>query len=345
MIGGIKMETNDSCFDRPPLPFMQASFDYMNSQAYIDCIDEEEMQAVACCERHYYRAEGEKCVALAKTLLASKSYSIRTSASLMFIFGSLGAGDPKSAMQLMMKIRQEYEMKIMQGIPRSDQEKLYAAFVSNLTSVLLHLTDMPFIDMDVKKLPGGIRLIALYVIAHHHYLKKEYGRVVGIVETSLSLSTTRYPIGEIYLHLIASVAYMNMEDDKHAQEHFFAAWQIAKPEGYIEPFAEHHGLLHGMVEVHLRKTEPEAYEKIIRQVYIFADAWRQVHNPETGNSIADNLTTLEFTIAMLASRGWSNKKIAAHVGVALSTVKTHMYTVYQKLGIKSRKELEQYMLK
>ena len=332
-------------FDKQLLPFMAASFIPGDSGTYIDALPDEELRTLAHLERHYYRGEGERCVALAKPLLGSGSYPVRISAALMFTFGSLCAGDPRSAMEQMAALRREYEEKIVKGVPRSETEKVYAAFVNNLATVLLHISGNPFVEMDMKLLPGGIRMIALYVLAHSHYLKGESGQAVGVAETILSIADKSYPVGEVYLRLIASVAYMNLQENAKADAHFLAAWALAKPEGFIEPFAEHHGLLQGLVEIHLRKTEPEAYEKIIRQVYVFAGAWRQVHNPETGHPVADNLTTTEFTVAMLASRGWSNEKIAGHIGIAVSTVKTHIYTIYQKLEIKSRKELHKFMLK
>ena len=331
--------------DRQPLPFMAGSFAPGTSQRFLDALPDEEMRTLAACERHYYRGQGAQCVALAKPLLTSRSYSTRTSAALMLTFGSLCAGDPLSAVEQMTTVRRDYEEKIIKGVPRDREEMVYAAFFSNLATVLLHLEGIPFVEMEVKALPGGIRMIALYVLAHRHYLQREFGQAVGVAETALSLCDQPYPVGEVYLHLIASVAHMNLRSGAKADAHFLAAWEAAKPEGFIEPFAEHHGLLHGLVEVHLRKTEPEAYERIIRQVYVFAGAWRQVHNPATGHPVADNLTTVEFTIAMLASRGWANEKIAGHIGIAVSTVRTHMGCVYQKLGIKSRKALAPFMLK
>lgn len=40
--------------------------------------------------------------------------------------------------------------------------------------------------------------------------------------------------------------------------------------------------------------------------------------------MADNLSTSEFTAAMLAARGWTNQEIANHLGVSLNTVKWYM---------------------
>ena len=61
--------------------------------------------------------------------------------------------------------------------------------------------------------------------------------------------------------------------------------------------------------------------------------------------VADNLTTTEFSIAMLLNRGWTIKEIASFLGVSDNTVKTHTRRVYAKLGIESRRELTRFMLR
>lgn len=48
------------------------------------------------------------------------------------------------------------------------------------------------------------------------------------------------------------------------------------------------------------------------------------HNPHTNEDVADNLTTTEFTIAMLANRGWTNKEIAEYMDITQRTVKQHL---------------------
>ena len=61
--------------------------------------------------------------------------------------------------------------------------------------------------------------------------------------------------------------------------------------------------------------------------------------------IADNLTTPEFTIAMLANRGWTNAEIADYMDMTLRTVKQHLSSIFNKLNIDSRGQLKAYMLK
>jgi DNA-binding NarL/FixJ family response regulator len=48
------------------------------------------------------------------------------------------------------------------------------------------------------------------------------------------------------------------------------------------------------------------------------------------------LSPREHQIALLVSRGLSNKGIARELGLSLGTVKIHVHHIFQKLGEKSR---------
>ena len=89
----------------------------------------------------------------------------------------------------------------------------------------------------------------------------------------------------------------------------------------------------------------EDFKRIIAITYRFSAGWRKVHNPATGHDVADDLTTTEFAVAMLAARGWTNQEIEQHMNISSHTVKWYISTVLQKLGIRQRQELKKYMLK
>lgn len=52
-----------------------------------------------------------------------------------------------------------------------------------------------------------------------------------------------------------------------------------------------------------------------------------------------NLSEREAEIAVLIARGLANKQIAAELGISPATVRTHIYNLYQKVGVRSRVEL------
>jgi DNA-binding NarL/FixJ family response regulator len=65
----------------------------------------------------------------------------------------------------------------------------------------------------------------------------------------------------------------------------------------------------------------------------FADAW-----PAAGGA----LTPRELDVVRLVGKGLGNKEIARSLGVAVTTVRTHLSKVYDKLGPGSRVELALY---
>ena len=181
--------------------------------------------------------------------------------------------------------------------------------------------------------------------AHYLYLQQQYDKSVGIVEATLAMGANRYPISAIYLHLVAVMDYMSMKQREQAQKHLLAAWDMARPDDLIEGFGEHHGLLGGMLEAVIKPGWPEDFKRIIAITYRFSAGWRKVHNPNTGHDVADNLTTTEFAAAMLAARGWTNQEIGQHMNLSAHTVKHYISNVLQKLNIKQRQDLKQYMLR
>ena len=99
-----------------------------------------------------------------------------------------------------------------------------------------------------------------------------------------------------------------------------------------------------MLGAGIKPKWPEDFKRIIGITYRFSSGWRRVHNPLTGHDVADNLTTTEFAMAMLAARGWTNQEIAEHMHVSVNTVKSHISEAIRKLNVENRKELKKHML-
>jgi two-component system, NarL family, nitrate/nitrite response regulator NarL len=55
--------------------------------------------------------------------------------------------------------------------------------------------------------------------------------------------------------------------------------------------------------------------------------------------VVENLSPREGEVALLVARGLSNKAVAHELGISDGTVKTHMHSIFQKLGTKSRYSL------
>ena len=101
----------------------------------------------------------------------------------------------------------------------------------------------------------------------------------------------------------------------------------------------------GQIEACIKPAEPESYRQLSQAVIAFSRGWMAIHNPQLQSSVTDKLTPMEFSIAMLASKGWSNREIAEHMGVSLNTVKHYLTDIFNKLHVKKRDELKDFVLK
>ena len=138
---------------------------------------------------------------------------------------------------------------------------------------------------------------------------------------------------------------IKLKEIEEAREAFMTAWEMAKPDGLLEAFIEHHGLLQGVMEACLKKTEPEAYKSLTKGIINFSRGWMKLHNKESERNITDALTPQEFAIAMLACRDWTNQEIADCLGISVNTVKHIISDILSILHVNSRKELLQFVNK
>ena len=311
----------------------------------IENIEDTDMRNIALAEYYYFSGHSAKASDIVEEYLTHKDLALRLSACWLYAYANLALDRISRARQALNQIRvsvAEVDGK-MPPVYRA-----YANCVSMGASVLLHLPvseDPGTVRKSIALLPPGLKLFSLYMQAHQTYLDGKYGACIGIAETALVLEEKLYPIASVYLHLVCTMGYINLRQSEQAKEHLLEAWKIAQPDDMIEAFGEHHGLLGGMLEAVIRKDYPSDFKRIIDITYSFSAGWRKIHNPDTGHNVADDLTTTEFTIAMLAARGWSNKEISAHLDISVNTVKMHVSSVLQQLGVPQRKDLAQFMLK
>lgn len=327
-----------------PMPLLNGPFLPGHCKEYVESIPDAQLRDIAWAEYYYFSGQPEEAARIAELYLSYEELSLRLSACLIYTYANLSIGQIQRAKHTLAQIQNTLTSQEQ----LSPQLQATAVFAITTASVLLHLplpSGLISLKEHLRLLPPGLRMFALYVQAHQTYLEGEYGKSIGIVETAFAMEGQRYPIPSIYLHLAAVMDYMSLKQPEQAQAHLLAAWKLAQPDDLIEGFGEHHGLLGGMLEAVLKKDWPEDFRRIIAITYRFSAGWRKVHNPETGHPVADNLTTTEFAAAMLAARGWTNQEIASHLGISPNTVKQYISTALQKLNIKQRKDLKQYMLR
>lgn len=310
----------------------------------VAAISDPDLRQIACAELAYFSGRAEDAAAIAAPYLDSDEPALCLSACLIFSYANLTLGQIQRARAALVRVQQSID-----AFDADTPPELRAAglFIVTTASVLLHLplsNEMPDLSAAFKYLPPGLRQFAVYVQAHQKYLAGDYTGSIAVVENALNFERAVYPIPAIYLHLVAVMDAMSLKEPDRAEAHLLAAWELAQPDDLIEAFGEHHGLLGGMLEVVIKPRWPEDFKRIIDITYRFSWGWRRVHNPHTGHDVADNLSTTEFAICMLAARDWNDGEIAEHLNLSVHTVKSHLSNAYSKLGIKGRRALKDHML-
>ena len=330
---------------RVPMLLMSSAFPLGRCIEFIESIDDVPQKEMAYAEYYYFSGRHEKAVEYAEMYLNCEDIMLKLSASLIYTFANLSLDRIHSARFGLERLK-EYLKEAM--LEETDKKtRACCVFVATAAHTLLHIPvgDLPPLAEYLSEFTKGMQLWGAYVLAHKAYLVKDYQRSLGIVQTCLMTCSKVYPIAMIYLNLVVAMDLMNLKETDKAKVYFKKVWEISRPDNLIEGIGEHHGLLQGLIETCMKKDYPEDYARIINITYKFSAGWRRIHNPDTNEDVADNLTTTEFTIAMLANRGWTNKEISEYLEITPRTVKQHLTCVFNKLNIENRKQLKNFMLR
>ena len=329
---------------RAAMPLLNGAYPVGKINEFISNLPDADDRNIALGEYYFFSGRADDAVEVLEPYLDSHDPSLHFSANLICAFANLSRGHIHLARFAMNNLQEQ-----MQAGLRSDAPpELHAIgiFTAHAASVLLHrpIPNIPRLDEYLRYLPGGLKLYACYILAHRAYIEGDYQKSINIADLGLALSPQTYPIATVYVHIVAAMALINQKRVDEAKRHIDCAWKLARPDGIIEPFGEHHGLLQGLIEIYFKEESPDDLERILKITYAFSAGWRKIHNPDTNHEVADNLTTTEFTIAMLYNRGWLKKEIADHMDISYNTVNSHLRAVFNKLGINTKDELGQYML-
>ena len=316
-------------------------FTLIPAETMIGSLSDEEERTVALAAHHYFQAKYESAAVESQRCLDSPCPEIRAAALLLHGMANVGLGSAEL-------VRADFAA-LTQAAQCPEDGKMAAVYdaLRFLLAVFFH-TDgeiEPPREEHTALLPEGTRLYLLYAVAHGLYLQKRYQEALGVAKSALMMAAGRFPSVCVYLNLVGSMVAANLHDAGLAARFFHRAWQLAEPEDYIQPFVEHHGMLQGQIERHIRDAQPGQYHRIAEKVMAFSRGWMQIHNPDSVNKVTDRLSPYEFALAMMAARGKSNQDIADYLHISVNTVKAHLSVIYQKVEVTNRKELERFLNK
>ena len=290
------------------LPLLNSSFEPGRAREVVEGFVDVDLRNIARAELIYFTGQAEECCEITRGYLSSRVIELKLSACILYGYSNLTLGNVAAAKRGMEGIQSCMKLAMKKKVP----EEVYASclLAGYVGAVLLHLpTDgMPAFGEYSRMLPEGLRLFATYVMAHHTYLNGEIWSDYGMGKAALFMADRSYPISMTYIHCMMAVCAINRKHKQEAQEEMLRSWEL---EGVIS----------------------------------FSRGWMALHNPENRRKVTGELSTMEFSIAMLASGGWTNKEIGEHLGISINTVKHYLTDIFCKLNVKKRDELKKFMLK
>jgi len=329
------------------LPLLNSTFTSGNCLKEIDALANTVERDIAYGEYYYFTGQPGNAVKTVEPYLYHPDIGISLSASVIYLLAALSLGEIGQKIHTMEEKMRDVNQRMMamSNTPELGDYAVTAAMFQNAIAVMMHLP-MEIngeLKTQLKYLPEGKKLFGAYILAHHYHLQHDYHRALATAETALLLIPGEYIVAKIYLKLMTATALIELRHVDEAKSAFMDAWQMAKPDGLIEPFADHYPLLHGLTEVCLKQCDPDGFQKVIQATQRYNKGWTVYHEKATQKVISDSLTPIEFTIAMLYHKSWTVKEIAAHLDMSERMVKHHVAMTYEKLGVSSREELKAYM--
>lgn len=192
-------------------------------------------------------------------------------------------------------------------------------------SALLPKT-MPFLFHEQMILPE--LLLAKDTPASRRQAEAELLRLQEIVTT-----THNIPF-QIVVLTLQSLLYQAQNKEQAALEAITQAVRLAQPGGFIRVFVDRGPKMAVLLSHLTLQGSTQAY---IRQILdAFPSTRTAVQTPQ--EALIEPLTDREMEVLALLAQRLSNKEIAKGLVIAPVTVKRHAINIYQKLGVKSRRE-------
>jgi LuxR family maltose regulon positive regulatory protein len=138
--------------------------------------------------------------------------------------------------------------------------------------------------------------------------------------------------------LTAAVAARRTGADAEAARLLEEALAAAEPHDMFRPFLDGGGAVHSGIALLISPSSPAAgFAARVHERFVCQPSSRAAGSPSSGQD-TPALTTSELAVLRLLRSYMSNQEIADTLFLSVNTVKTHLRSVYYKLGVSSRRE-------
>lgn len=299
------------------------------------------LRDMALIEYYYFTGECERAVSKVVKYLHHEELKTRLGAWVIHVFGHMTLGNIEKA---------RYGMEQLQHLVEQYADGSHDPNTQIHFSAVKRMLDLQEGEkrLDLSELVDcgdeSGRLILCFLMEEEAKEAGEYERVIGVTDAIMLLSRKRYPFLFLHLYLIAANACLNLKRVESGEAYFEKAWELIRADGFYGAFSQYCGGHQVFLEKIVRKQDPAAYKKIMEIIDQYMNSRESLMSNNWGGIFSEafqKLTGMEYAVAQLAAKKWSNQEIADYLGISLRTVKYHMSSVFNKLGIDSRRELEE----
>jgi len=189
--------------------------------------------------------------------------------------------------------------------------------------------------------PTWVRAYMRYAHIVVLFQEGEYVRLLGAAEAAIGeCREWGYLLVEMYIRIVAAVAYFKTGRKEEAFFHVKEAVAGALPDRFFLPFMEFKWMLGDLVEKAFETLGEPMPEEVATNAQEISDNWKLlIRYISERDTLPYGLTEREMEVAILAAKGMSNKEIASTLFISETTVKFHLRTVFSKLDIDRRSKL------
>lgn len=176
--------------------------------------------------------------------------------------------------------------------------------------------------------------------------QKRYGELLCACKAAIALweREDTFTLLDIYLRMLCATGCYEMNRVEECDRHLLAAMELALPNGFITPFVEFWMNTGCQIEHLLEQHYPQWRDPVERVSAATWKNWIAFHNRYTRENITTLLTQREYRMAQIIVAGGTYQNVADELYLSLSTVKSMLSAIYDKLLIHSRAELAEMIM-
>lgn len=180
------------------MPLLNSSFEPGKAREIVAGFEDMDVRNIAQAELFYFMGEAESSSEIAERYLTSEIMELRLSASMIYGYSNMTLGNLVAVQRGLEEIQECLKLAMRKKV--SEETLAVCVFARYAGAVLLHLpTDgIPSLWKYSSKLPEGVRLFAVYVMAHHSYLNGEYWSVPGSTGYDPGSVSCKYDLYSVY---------------------------------------------------------------------------------------------------------------------------------------------------